>query len=222
MKRRFELVLANVLAIGCSSPTITNPAPTADEELSGSGGRPAAAAGGTVAAAGGTTTAGGAGAGETGSSGAMGDSGATSVGGDTGEGAGGQRNSAGAGNQGAVDKRPWFTFFTTSQAGLVSFAADCELGLGGDLGGLEGADDICTELAQRSNPGDGKTWRAFLSAARDPNGNRVNAIDRIGQGPWHDFNNRLLAETIDDLLPGPDGRPAGADPQLADVHRRKR
>ena len=45
-----------------------------------------------------------------------------------------------------------------------------------------------------------KIWRAFLSVAKDVNGNRVNAIDRIGTGPWYDRLGRLVSTTISDLL----------------------
>jgi len=69
-----------------------------------------------------------------------------------------------------TDPRPWFSFFVTSQAGLfalpageVAPAPDPANGYGGNLGGLAGADEICTLLARASNPGDQKTWRAFLS-----------------------------------------------------------
>lgn len=116
-----------------------------------------------------------------------------------------------------ADPMPLFRFFATSQEGLLELALDKKLGFGGNLGGLAGADEICKKLALRGNPGDRKTWRAFLSATSDGQGKVVHAIDRIGPGPWHDFNERLLAKTIQELLPGKDGRPAGADPQLAEM-----
>jgi hypothetical protein len=112
---------------------------------------------------------------------------------------------------------PWFSFFTTSQAGLLGLAPDPVNGFGGDLGGLAGADAICDALAKQSNPTDQKVWVAFLSVAVGPEGTPVNAIDRVGSGPWYDYNNRLLAENVAGLLPGSDGRPSGADPQLAEM-----
>lgn len=115
------------------------------------------------------------------------------------------------------DAMPMFTFFTTSEKGIRSLAPDPENGFGGDLGGLAGADEICAKLAKASNPTDNKVWRAFLSATDDGNGNPVHAIERIGTGPWHDFNGRLLAENVAGLLPGNDERPAGADRQLAEM-----
>jgi hypothetical protein len=51
--------------------------------------------------------------------------------------------------------------------------------LGGNLGGLAGADAHCTAAAKAANPGDNHLWRAFLSTST------VNAIDRVGTGPWY-------------------------------------
>ncbi len=120
--------------------------------------------------------------------------------------------------------RPFFSFFVTSQAGLFGLPAgrwspapDPLNGFGGNLGGLAGADEICSMLAQRSNPGDTKVWRAFLSTSGLFGGARVDAIDRIGKGPWYDFEGFRLAPKLADLLP-PDpieGRPPGAEPRLA-------
>ena len=45
-----------------------------------------------------------------------------------------------------------------------------------------------------------KKWRAFLSAAHGPDGNQVNAIERIGNGPWYDRLGRLLSPDIAGLL----------------------
>ncbi len=114
-----------------------------------------------------------------------------------------------------TDEMPWFSFFTTSMDGLLSLAPDPVNGFGGDLGGLEGADEICTTLARRANPTDSKTWVAFLSTAGYEGGEAVDAIDRIGSGPWYDYNQRLLAENVEGLLTG-DGRPNG-DPQLVEM-----
>lgn len=122
----------------------------------------------------------------------------------------------------AVDRRPFFSFFVTSQRGLFSLSAgeyapapDPVNGYGGDFGGLRGADEICSMLAQRSNPGDAKVWRAFLSSSGLLGGQRQHAIERVGQGPWYDFNGRELASSLQGLLPDESGRPGGADPQLA-------
>lgn len=123
------------------------------------------------------------------------------------------------------DPRPFFSFFVTSQAGLYGLpegefapAPDPALGYGGNLGGLAGADEICTMLAKASNPGDNKTWRAFLSTSGFDGGERVDAIDRIGPGPWFNYNGLKLADDVAGLMPeGNDGRPQDADPQLANM-----
>src|SRR6185436_17242636 len=80
--------------------------------------------------------------------------------------------------------------------------------------GLEGADAICTELAESSMPGSGqKGWRAFLSVAVGPTGGVVDAIDRIGEGPWYDRLGRVLAMNKSALL---HTRPEGADGDIVD------
>jgi hypothetical protein len=85
-------------------------------------------------------------------------------------------------------------------------------GCGGDLGGLSGADAICTRLAQAGNPGDTKTWRAFLSASGIYGDMvQVDAIDRVGSGPWWDWHGRMLAPDVQSLE---STRPSGGDPAL--------
>jgi hypothetical protein len=105
-----------------------------------------------------------------------------------------------------------FSFFVTSLVGMrrVSKSAD---GFGGDLrygqpDGLSGADKICTEIADFVSPGVGaKGWRAFLSVSSTAVGGAVNAIDRVGAGPWYDRQGRLVAMTKADLA---QTRPRGA------------
>jgi hypothetical protein len=110
-----------------------------------------------------------------------------------------------------------FSFFVTSLGAMRELSGSQD-GFGGDLRfgkatGLEGADEICRQTAERSLPGAGqKTWRAFLSAtAGGPNGGPVHAIDRVGEGPWYDRRERLVAMTKDDLA---QPRPRGADPAI--------
>jgi hypothetical protein len=112
-----------------------------------------------------------------------------------------------------------FSFFVTSLQGMRDLSKS-ENGFGGDLRfgqptGLEGADKICTDLAEQSMPGaGGKGWHAFLSAAKGgEGGGPVHAKDRIGKGPWYDRTGRLLAMTLDNLLKE---RPVGADPAIID------
>jgi hypothetical protein len=66
----------------------------------------------------------------------------------------------------------------------------------GNLGGLEGADEICQDLADDANAGD-KTWRAYLSAGNS--GQPINARERIGTGPWYNAAGALLAANLTDL-----------------------
>lgn len=84
------------------------------------------------------------------------------------------------------------------------------LGFGGDLRygqstGLDGADKICTEIAETSMKGAGaKGWRAFLSTSS------VNAIDRIvTDHTFYDRRGRVVATNKAGLISGE--RPAGAD-----------
>jgi len=125
-------------------------------------------------------------------------------------------DSSSIGSGGSVDPATEkFSFFMTSQAGLwrLSGAAN---GFGGDLrfgkaDGLTGADEICRQLAESSMPGNGKTWHAFLSVTKSPAGTPVNAIDRIGAGPWYDRYGRVFALNKEALL---SVRPSGADPAI--------
>jgi len=71
-------------------------------------------------------------------------------------------------------------------------------GKGADLGGIEGADRYCQELAQRAGAGD-KTWHAYLSTQAAEGKPAVNARDRIGRGPWQNFRGEVVAQSVDDL-----------------------
>ncbi|WP_438041761.1 hypothetical protein [Sorangium sp. So ce128] len=89
------------------------------------------------------------------------------------------------------------------------FGGDLRFGETGPGAGLRGADKICATIAEKSLPGAGsKMWRAFLSATAGEDGKQVNAIDRIGEGPWYDRLGRLVANDKDELL---NTRPSGAD-----------
>jgi hypothetical protein len=106
-----------------------------------------------------------------------------------------------------------FSFFVMSMNSIWTFSGDAidnwDGGLGGNLGGLAGADEMCQTVGIATGHGH-KTWRAFLSVVSGPDGQPVHAIDRIGEGPWYDANGRLVAENLAGLLA--DDRPAG-DPQ---------
>jgi hypothetical protein len=103
-----------------------------------------------------------------------------------------------------------FSFFVTSLSAMLELSGSVD-GFGGDLGGLEGADNICQTIAGNVGAGS-KTWRAFLSVTGLIDGIAVNAIDRIGEGPWYDRNGRLIAENVAGLI---GDRPAG-DAQTVD------
>ena len=84
--------------------------------------------------------------------------------------------------------------------GPVSHAQDNDMSFfitsepldGGNLGGLEGADAHCQQLAEAAGT-DGKTWKAYLSSSTE------NARDRIGSGPWHNASGELIANDLDEL-----------------------
>jgi hypothetical protein len=76
--------------------------------------------------------------------------------------------------------RSKMTFFVTSTGSGA---------LGGNLGGLAGADKKCTDLATAAGGGD-HTWHAYLSAKG------VNAKDRIGTGPWINQQGTTVAQNL--------------------------
>jgi hypothetical protein len=80
-------------------------------------------------------------------------------------------------------------------AQMTFFITSAGSGNGADLGGLEGADRECQALASAVGAGD-KSWRAYLSSTGSGG---VNARDRIGSGPWYNFNGVMVAESVDQL-----------------------
>jgi hypothetical protein len=127
----------------------------------------------------------------------------TGSGGDAGASSGGSSSTGGSSNTDCVEgESNCFSFFVTSRARLFALAEawnGSTSGWGGDLrygtgDGLTGADRICTEIAEASLPGNGRVWRAFLSTST------VDAIDRVGTGPWHDRLNRLIASNLTELV----------------------
>ncbi len=123
-----------------------------------------------------------------------------------------------ASDTGPVTPGARFSFFVTSFEALQRLSKNPK-GFGGDLrygeaDGVSGADKVCTEIAESVVPGSGaKGWKAFLSAEKGPGGTPVNAIERIGEGPWYDRKGRLFAMTKADLL---FERPRGIDPIIRD------
>ena len=84
---------------------------------------------------------------------------------------------------------PSVGFFVTSQTSST-----------GNLGGLAAADATCQRLAAAAGHGS-RTWRAYLSAERDPaNPSQVaHARDRIGSGPWYNAALALVANNLGEL-----------------------
>ena len=103
--------------------------------------------------------------------------------GDMGGGMGG-----GMGGQQPAEALP-LGFFITSEG----------TGNGADLGGLAGADAHCQQLAEAVGAGD-REWRAFLSTQADGNTPAVNAIERIGSGPWANVNGVTIGANVEGLL----------------------
>ncbi len=84
------------------------------------------------------------------------------------------------------------------QATMTFFVTSAGPGKGADLGGLEGADRHCQQLAQAAGAG-GKTWHAYLSTQAAGGAQAVNARDRIGRGPWRNAKGEVIARNVDDL-----------------------
>lgn len=84
------------------------------------------------------------------------------------------------------------------EEGPLGFFIASEVPGSGNLGGLEGADQICQDLAEAAGAGD-STWSAYLSTQAGDDEPAVNARDRIGEGPWYNANGDLIAANVYDL-----------------------
>lgn len=80
---------------------------------------------------------------------------------------------------------------TFAQDAMSFFVTSVGLGDGANLGGLEGADAHCQQLAEAA--GATGQWHAYLSAEG------VNARDRIGSGPWTNVKGDVVANSLDEL-----------------------
>ena len=172
------LVLAlAALALGCSSEE--------GSESQGAGGSAGstskAGSGGSAGSTGGGGSGGSAGS-TGGSAGSSGGSAGSTGGGGTAGATGGSSGSAGsAGTAGGP-------------ASTLSFFVSSDTSATGDLGGLTGADARCQTLGAAAGAGD-RMWRAYLSAEAGPE----HARDRIGDGPWYNANDELLANDLTEL-----------------------
>ena len=82
--------------------------------------------------------------------------------------------------------------------GMSFFVTSTGRGLGGNLGGLAGADAICRQRAAAVGRGD-RTWRAYLSAPASADAPPVHARDRIGRGPWFNAHGIQIAASVEEL-----------------------
>jgi hypothetical protein len=97
------------------------------------------------------------------------------------------------------------------------FVTSVGSGNGGDLGGLEGADEHCQTLAEAVGAGD-KIWRAYLSTER-ADGRGVSARTRIGDGPWRNYDGTLIAVDADELHINPNINKRTALTEKGDIVR---
>src|SRR5688500_276127 len=83
---------------------------------------------------------------------------------------------------------------TAQGQSLSFFVSSTGSGMGGNLGGLDGADKHCQTLAAKAGAGN-RTWRAYLSTSMPD----VNARTRIGSGPWNNSKGTQIALNVAEL-----------------------
>ena len=86
----------------------------------------------------------------------------------------------------------------SSSKDMTFFVSSAGSGKGGDLGGLAGADALCTAEATAAGS-TGHTWHAYLSTVSAHSIDGVNARDRIGTGPWRNAKGVVIAQSVTDL-----------------------
>jgi len=211
---------------GSAAASANAGAPSTGGSPSGSGGATSSA--GVPGSGGATPSSGGTQGGQTAGSGATTNGGGGSAGSSTSGGSsasGGSSTSGGSSSAGGgsgvcgattpiskatctAGESNCFSFFVASRARMFKLAQafnGSTKGWGGDFrygtaDGLTGADKLCKQIAEESLPGNCRTWRAFLTTSK------VNAIARVGSGPWYDRLNRTIAKNVTELA---DTRPAG-------------
>jgi hypothetical protein len=77
---------------------------------------------------------------------------------------------------------------------MTFFVSSTGSGMGGNLGGLAGADKLCQALGAKAGAGN-RMWRAYLSTSMPD----AHARDRIGKGPWQNFKGVTIAANVDEL-----------------------
>jgi hypothetical protein len=181
------LAVSGLLACGSDTPSNGGNSNTGGSRASGgSSGSGGTGAGGS--ASGGSTGSGGAASGGTGGGGSTGSGGSNADGGGQG---GSTPGTGGSGTDATTETgSPGDTGGETSSGSNVSFFITSRTG-DGNLGGLDGADKICQDLAVAAGFG-GKTWKAYLSNDTPA----VNAKDRIGTGPWYNVKGVKIADDV--------------------------
>jgi hypothetical protein len=83
-------------------------------------------------------------------------------------------------------------------APMTFFVTSVGIGDGANLGGLAGADAHCQRLAGASGAAGAadRTWKAYLSTSAADGKPAVNARERIGAGPWHNFKGAMVARDL--------------------------
>ena len=81
---------------------------------------------------------------------------------------------------------------------MTFFVTSVGSGKGADLGGLAGADQHCQNLASAVGAGN-RTWHAYLSTASTATAPGINAIDRIGRGPWQNAKGATVGTDLENL-----------------------
>ncbi len=150
----------------------------------GSGGSSSTGGSGGSSSTGGSGGSGTGGAGGSGTGGA--DGGVRPDGGTRPDGGAGRPDGGGGGGDGGAAA---MTFFVTSTGTGA---------MGGNMGGITGADAKCQALATAVGAG-GRTWKAYLSASAADGQAAVNARERIGTGPWRNARGVVIAMDVPTL-----------------------
>lgn len=85
-----------------------------------------------------------------------------------------------------------------ADANMSFFVTSANPGKGADLGGLDGADAYCSQLAKAAGA-TAPMWHAYLSTTGDKGDAGINARDRIGTGPWANAKGVVIANNVDEL-----------------------
>ena len=196
---------AGAFMTGCGTGDAGATTPPSQERAGGSGGAAGPAGSGGAGASGGAFASGGmpaaGGAGDNGGSGGSGSGSGGSGGSITGDAAG---DDAGPGPPApASDAGPSTAPVTAPGSADAPNFFITSMGsgaLGGNMGGLAGADDKCTKVAAGAGFRN-KKWVAYVSVNHGPGGGPVQARDRIGNGPWYNSKGLLFAENLAKLHP---------------------